>query len=156
MIFKFTNESSIQPEKPQLKLSRGRISRQGVTFLRSLSWRDAENVQKIYFDKFGVTYSKGTLLKYLPTMYQQEPHMTTKEPTHLRFSDGTIEVDGAGLKVTDSEGNSAIIELDMFNPSVVQKLSTQILYQLEDELTEEESIVEKLRAKIEAIKTLAH
>lgn len=156
MIFKFTNESSIQPEKPQLKLSRGRISRQGVTFLRSLSWRDAENVQKIYFDKFGVTYSKGTLLKYLPTMYQQEPQMMTKEPTHLRFSDGTIEVDGAGLRVTNSEGNSAIIELDMFNPSVVQKLSTQILYQLEDELTEEESIVEKLRAKIEAIKTLAH
>lgn len=140
-------------EKPQQKLSRGRLTKQGKDFLRTLSWYDADDVQKIYYDKFGVTYKKGTLLKYVPT--QQPEMMSISRSSQQHFSEGTIEVDGAGLRVTDSNGNTAMIELDLFTPKVVQQLSSQILYQLEDELTEEETIVERLRAKIEAIKTLA-
>lgn len=139
-------------EKPQQKLSRGRLTQQGKDFLRTLSWYDADDVQKLYYDKFGVTYKKGTLLKYVPT----QPVMSDiSVSSQQHFSEGTIEVDGAGLRVTDNNGQTAMIELDLFTPKVVQQLSSQILYQLEDELTEEETIVERLRAKIEAIKTLA-
>lgn len=139
-------------EKPQQKLSRGRLTQQGKDFLRTLSWYDADDVQKLYYDKFGVTYKKGTLLKYVPS---QPVTSSISVSSQQHFSEGTIEVDGAGLRVTDNNGNTAMIELDLFTPKVVQQLSSQILYQLEDELTEEETIVEKLRAKIEAIKTLA-
>lgn len=138
-------------EKPQQKLSRGRLTQQGKDFLRTLSWYDADDLQKLYYEKFGVMYKKGTLLKYVQKPVTADISVSSQQ----HFSEGTIEVDGAGLRVTDNNGNTAMIELDLFTPKVVQQLSSQILYQLEDELTEEETIVERLRAKIEAIKTLA-
>ena len=142
-------------DKPQLKLARGRLSQQGKDFLRTLSWYDADNVQKLYYEKFGVTYNKGTLLKYVPSEPTASADYTAdKQSINQIFTEGEIHVDDAGLWVTDKNENSVMINLELFTPTILRQLSAQILHLLEDELREEESKVEKLRARFEAIKTI--
>lgn len=150
------NFFNLNAETSSPKLSRGRLTSQGITFLRTLdSYIDPKQVQRKYYEKFGVMYRTETLMKYVPkkaTMLSSKvdlPYSGLSE-----FKEGQVTVSPSKLTVNDYSGNSVEINIELFTPEAVQQLSSQILYQLEDELKEEETVVEKLKKKINAIKTL--
>ena len=133
-----------------LNLTRGRIPRQGITFLQGLKATSHPlTVQKLYHEKFGVTYNAETLMKYVSSSTHTPKATSTSSYT---LENGEIEVSPDGIIASDERGNRVVIPIELFSIEDVMSIVHHAIYSLEDSLEKSRETQRQVEKRLNVLK----